>query len=126
MQKRNSADGVRLLLLRELCDSLDAALAAIPASTWAALEKQASRQAALCLLWQSSGVAEACPVGCEPDSAARELFQLGARIREQNRVYAALLRRTRRTLDMIERGLWGANTTYRNPKARQTTGMILP
>ena len=108
----------RLTLLRELTESLARAQAAVVKSDLRDLRRQTERQAELCR--QLSSLPTPLTNG---SSAAMRWGELVGQIRQAelaladlNRVYGALLRRARRTVDVFCRLLTDSAITYAPPR----------
>jgi hypothetical protein len=108
--------------LRELADALDAGILAAARADWIALVRHCRRQQQLCEdLHRLLG--SRIPVEPVPGPAGSELERIEAGIREKNRVYAAVLKRSRRTMEIMERAWLSSALTYsRPPEARKAEG----
>jgi flagellar biosynthesis/type III secretory pathway chaperone len=132
----------RLALMRELANSLEQVQTAVVRSDLRGIEGHTARQRDLCqTLRQLEGEALALPfrnpiadrsrsqkISAQPDDAvspqvrqrwnalAQELTQVETQVAQLNRVYAALLRRVRRTLQIFMRVLESSANTYVPPK----------
>jgi hypothetical protein len=119
-----------LILLRELSDSLALGQAALLASDLESFDLQTIRQQDVCLellhlqsLMKAHNPAEFpgsnLSPGGQTQSAARsrELRQAESQLWQQARLYAAVLRRARRTVEIFCRVLASSGTTYAAPSA---------
>jgi hypothetical protein len=105
----------RLGLLRALADSLEQAQAALATTTPETLDHHTARQRELCrqLCSLTAGSSELAP----PSAGLASDLQLAARrLGDLNRLYGALLRRRRRTVDIFCRVLASSGTTYPAPR----------
>lgn len=107
----------RLVLLRQLAGSLEPAQAVLATTTTAKLDLHTARQQELCR--ELRALALRLPDGSRAQTPSRlaDDVQVAARqVADLNRKYAALLRRSRRTVDIFCRVLASSGTTYPPPK----------
>ena len=105
----------RLELLRSLADSLQQAHAALAATSGEKLDHHTARQQELCQhLRALAGFSELS--SSTSAGLANDLQVAARRVGDLNRLYAALLRRRRRTADIFCRVLASSGTTYPAPK----------
>lgn len=139
----------RLALMRELASSLRQAEAAVVGSDVASLDRHRVRQQQLCAaLGQLDTEARHLRLCAAPENVpaverswipapgsgvpphiqqrwnalALELTKTEAQVRHLNRVYGALLRRARRTVEIFCRVLASSAITYVPPRARSEAG----
>jgi hypothetical protein len=118
----------RLTLLRELSDALAQGQAALLASDLEGFDRETTRQQDLCLellhlqslmegrnLAGSRGRAPLPSRQTPEDARSLELRQAELRLWHQALLYAAVLRRTRRTVAIFCRVLANSGTTYAAP-----------
>jgi hypothetical protein len=101
--------GLRLALVSELSESLGKSQTALLSFDLAKFESQTVRQAQLC-----------CELVRLPEAkniASAELLKAEADLRYRLRVYAALLRRARRTVEIFCRVLASSGVTYAPPRS---------
>ena len=107
----------RLGLLHLLADSLEQAQAALATATAEKLDHHTARQQELCgqLCSRAAGFSEL--KSRTPAGLANDLQVAARRVGDLNRLYAALLQRRRRTVDIFCRVLASSGTTYPAPQA---------
>lgn len=121
---------LRLHLLRELATSLSQAQTAVLASSLDRLQLQTARQQALIEamraltsdLRQNSREADSTPaIGSGFDAAWQDLLLEGARVRYLNYVLGGLLRRKRRSIEILALLQASCAATYAQPKPAQSS-----
>ena len=103
------ARGLRLCLVRELSQSLGQSRTALLTCDLANFESQTVRQTELCC--------ELVRFPAADNISSRELAQAETDLRDQVRLYGALLRRTRRTIEIFCRVLASSGVTYTVPSS---------
>lgn len=107
----------RLALLRQLAGSFELAQGALATTTPANLDHHTARQQELCRELQA--LAAEFVGGAQAPALSRlanDLQETTRRVANLSRLYGALLRRRRRTVDIFCRVLASSGTTYPAPK----------
>jgi hypothetical protein len=105
----------RLELLRSLADSLQQTQAALAGTSGEKLDHHTAQQQELCRQLRAlAGFPELS--SSTSAGLANDLQVAVRRVGDLNRLYAALLRRRRRTVDIFYRVLASSGTTYPAPK----------
>ena len=108
----------RLHLLHEVAESLKQAQTAVVKSELPELIRQTERQRGLCRQLSSLPRAKECTVAVNCWSELLEQTrQAELELAQLNRVYGALLRRARRTVDVFCRLMSDSGMTYAPPRA---------
>jgi len=122
-QSREKAGQERLARLRELAQSLERAQAALLARDLSGIRRQTALQYELCMrLRQPRGnpaqsrTSPQLPMGNGDGASERDLAEAARTVSRLNRNYAALLRRSLRTVDIFCRVLATSALTYPPPR----------
>lgn len=114
----------RLALLGDLAESLRASTAALVGMDLERIDQKVGEQENLCLEIQSldrglDDLQKRCSTGLapgsEPAAVLARMADAQAEVRALNRKHAALVRRSRRTLDAMLNFLHSASDTYTDP-----------
>lgn len=109
----------RLALLQELADSLELSPALLATASPEKLDQQTAQQLEMCRQLRALCPGLAGQTQTPIDARlANDLQVIAKRVGDLNRLYAALLRRRRRTVDIFCRVLATSGTTYPAPKLR--------